>query len=73
MSNVSVAQRRGCLLDWLVESSKHENLTAAEIADVSGIYEGHYAASRCFDDLKVLQSRELVIRTDDRPARWWTT
>jgi hypothetical protein len=62
--------RRAALLAWMNERSAHRNLTAAEIADVSGIYEGHGRADRCFDDLKALARKGAVTRWSGRPARW---
>lgn len=62
--------RRERLLGWLCERPAHSGLTASEIVDVSGLYEGHNRYDRCFDDLKVLQDRGLVDRRKGRPARW---
>lgn len=62
--------RRRVLLRWITERPEHRGLTASEIADVSGIYSGHGAADRCFDDLKALARRGQLDRIDGRPARW---
>lgn len=71
MTTSPAEQRRQKLLSWLRERHEWERLTATEIVEASGIYTGHARYDRCFDDLKVLQSREAVQRAALRPARWW--
>jgi hypothetical protein len=62
--------RRRDLLRWITERPEHEGLTASEIVDLSGIYDGHGRADRCFDDLKALEREGAVLRYDGRPAQW---
>lgn len=66
--------RRRDLITWMRASRFHSGLTAQEIVDVSGIYDGHRRYDRCFDDLKALASKGWVTRVAGRPARWecWT-
>lgn len=59
--------RRAELLDWLQEND--DDLTAGEIALVSGIYDFKHGSDRCFDDLKRLE-REGRVERSGRPARW---
>jgi hypothetical protein len=65
----TAAQRREELLAWIAERPEHDLLTASQIADVSGIYDGNGKADRCFDDLKVLERNGHLLR-EGRPARW---
>lgn len=63
-------ERRWTLIQWMKERPQHAGLTASEIVDVSGVYHGHGRYDRCFDDLKVLAGRGVVVRFGGRPARW---
>lgn len=71
--------RRHRLKQWLNAESETTGsmaatgLTATEIVNESGLYEGHYRYDRCFDDLKVLEDTGFVIRGDGRPALWRLT
>lgn len=67
---LTAGMRRSNLLSWVYERPEHEGLTASEIVDVSGIYGGHGAADRCFDDLKKLNRQGFLDRSSGRPARW---
>lgn len=65
----SAGDRRRALMNWLCARPAHSGLTAQEIVDVSGLYEGHYRYSRCFDDLNYFARLDMVHR-EGRPARW---
>jgi hypothetical protein len=63
-------ERRQVLIDWMHERPEHSGLTALQIVEMAGIYEGHYRYDRCFDDLKALKREGYVDRRPARPARW---
>lgn len=64
------ARRRAALLSWMRERSGRQGLSAAQIADLSGIYEGHGRYDRCLADLKALAKAGELDRSGGRPARW---
>jgi sugar-specific transcriptional regulator TrmB len=63
-------ERRLLLISWMRSRITHQSFSASEIVDVSGIYTGHGRYDRCFDDLKVLARRGVVLRLGGRPARF---
>lgn len=67
---VAANARRAELLAWLSESPMHHDLTAREIAEVSGIYVGNGRVERCSNDLKALEREGSVWRSDAYPAEW---
>lgn len=73
----TAAERRREVHRWIHERTQHEGLTAAEIAAVSGIYDGvRHATDRAFDDLNALARPAVPLgpkRIDrmGRPAHWF--
>ena len=64
------ADRRRTLLAWMRERPTHQNLTARQIVDVSGIYGIWDGYERCYGDLMALAVKRIVFRDDSRPIRW---
>jgi hypothetical protein len=70
----ATASRRRDLYTWISERDAHQNLTASEIVDVSGIYDRitHGRYDMCLSDLKAMERNCEVYRDSGRPARWTT-
>lgn len=71
MTDAELRRRR--LITWIEGREEHHGLTARQIVDVSGLYDGHEQDDRCFDDLKVLHEPLGRLTRHGRPARWWPT
>jgi hypothetical protein len=66
--------RRAYLLDWMQERPQHDGLTAREIADVSGLYDGMTGMQEtATKDLRVMGVRGYVTTTAKRGGRWYLT
>lgn len=64
--------RRGRLMEFLRRIQTEDGWYQGQaywIAAASKLYEGHGTTDRCFDDLKALHRKGLVVR-EGRPAKW---